>query len=241
MRSVRLQLLVTFIATAVAAGMLLHRGPPPSMDLFDAAYYGDTAQVLRHIQWGSDLDQAFPVFYGRDAPIAITPLYMAWDSRQPEMIEFLYAHGSREYGIRWRHNRAWWWLLPRELNKAAKGQVRVGPHNNTMWPRNAARSIVGWLSDRQVAVLRVEVFLPGARFGDETLGPLGRCVTPRRLDGERWADFVERVNAGAAEYIHSFTWAEKDTGLRDREPYFAFLLISRMEYESPLPGDLDVE
>jgi len=54
MKSVKLQLLVTLAATAVAAGVFIHRGPPPSMDLTVAVRDGIADQVKRNIRWGAE-------------------------------------------------------------------------------------------------------------------------------------------------------------------------------------------
>ena len=52
MKSIRLQLLVTLVAVAVAAGIFIHRGLPPKTTLFHTAYHGDVEQALRSIAWG---------------------------------------------------------------------------------------------------------------------------------------------------------------------------------------------
>lgn len=51
MRSVRMQLLVTLLATAVAAALLIHRGLPPEMDVLDALTMERNDQVRRYINW----------------------------------------------------------------------------------------------------------------------------------------------------------------------------------------------
>jgi len=54
MKSVKLQLLVTLAATVVAAGVLIHRGLPPRLNLYDAVNRGDIVQARRALAWGTD-------------------------------------------------------------------------------------------------------------------------------------------------------------------------------------------
>jgi len=54
MRSTPLQLLVTFIAAAVAAGLFVHRGLPPEKGLFTAVTDGDRTEMARSVRWGAD-------------------------------------------------------------------------------------------------------------------------------------------------------------------------------------------
>lgn len=55
MKSVRLQLLVTLATTLIAAGLFVHRGPPPSKSLRDAVFEDDLTQAERSVRWGASV------------------------------------------------------------------------------------------------------------------------------------------------------------------------------------------
>jgi ankyrin repeat protein len=52
MKSIRLQLLVTVLAIAVATGFLVRRGLPPSDGILDAIRNGDIGKTKRSLNWG---------------------------------------------------------------------------------------------------------------------------------------------------------------------------------------------
>jgi len=86
MKSVRLQLLVTLMAAAAAAGILIHRGPLPSMSFPQAVILADLAEIGRHVRWGLDLNGC--TRSGR------TPLGVAVTARQTEVVKLLLALGA---------------------------------------------------------------------------------------------------------------------------------------------------
>ncbi len=242
MKSVKLQLLVTLVAVAVAAGFFICRGLPPETMLHDAAYYGDAEQALRNIAWGVDADCAWPVEVdGDDLTLAITPLWQAWDGAELEMMELLHQQGARDYGIRWHERRNWEQLLPPGLRR----QGLVFPdlvYGSSVWSRPGALQVIGWLSEREVAVVSVDVFRKRASRVFEPVDDEGvRWLAGERSPGEAWAAFVKRTNSLAATYIRSFAWSEKETEHGGREPYFALLVISRREYESPAADEEGAE
>jgi len=57
MRSTPLQLLVTFIAAGVAAGIFIHCGPLPEKSLFHAVSDADRTEIVRCLRWGADLNE----------------------------------------------------------------------------------------------------------------------------------------------------------------------------------------
>jgi len=92
MKSVRLQLLVTLVATAVAAGMFIHRGLPPGMGIQAGARRaslgspspaGNIGTVRRNIRWGVDVNAKD--HDGR------TPLHYVWNR---DIAELLIAKGA---------------------------------------------------------------------------------------------------------------------------------------------------
>jgi Ankyrin repeats (3 copies) len=101
MKSIRAQLLVTLVATAVAAGFFAYKGLPPSVDFLEAVgirmlYYPDGTsywcpsprdlrQIERNIRWSEDVDS---MAYGG------TPLRWAVMWGDVELAEMLIAHGA---------------------------------------------------------------------------------------------------------------------------------------------------
>jgi len=61
MKSVRLQLLVTLLAAAVAAGFFIHRGPLPTTSWTDAIYAVDAEALKRNLRWGVDPNALYPM------------------------------------------------------------------------------------------------------------------------------------------------------------------------------------
>jgi ankyrin repeat protein len=86
MKSIRSQLLVTLVATAVAAGFFIYRGLPPMWPTCIVAQIGDTEAVQRHIRWGVN------VTTWRDAE-ETTVLHWAACSRHADVVELLLAEG----------------------------------------------------------------------------------------------------------------------------------------------------
>jgi ankyrin repeat protein len=123
MKSIRAQLLVTLLATAVAAGMLIYRGPPPEKLLWRAVLDNDARQVRRILKWTSDADSAwwpmcetpmrFAISLGHKevvvallgSPNGLTrldrpaegfpPVWFAASLGNREMLEFLIANGAK--------------------------------------------------------------------------------------------------------------------------------------------------
>ncbi len=85
MKSVRLQLLVTLVATAVAAGIFIHRGPPPRTSRMAAVSASDIRELRRHIGWcGID---------GKDAQ-GHTALHLAVSFGREDLTAFLVSEGA---------------------------------------------------------------------------------------------------------------------------------------------------
>lgn len=86
MKSIRSQLLVTLVATAVAAGTSIHHGPLPDMNLHQAAESGNVIQIKRNIRWGQDVNVR--AFSGH------TPLHWAACGEHLRAVRFLIAEGA---------------------------------------------------------------------------------------------------------------------------------------------------
>ncbi len=56
MKSIRLQLLITLLATAVVAGVFAIRGLPPTASILRGASRKDVEAVRRCIRWGADIE-----------------------------------------------------------------------------------------------------------------------------------------------------------------------------------------
>jgi len=69
MKSVKLQLLVTFLAVAATVAIFALKGPPPTMMTREAVIRNDVVQVRRNLAWVADANA--PDEYG------VTPLYWA--------------------------------------------------------------------------------------------------------------------------------------------------------------------
>ena len=54
MKSIRLQLLVTLVATVLVAGVFVAKGLPPSVAAMDAVMARDVGQLCRYLNWGGD-------------------------------------------------------------------------------------------------------------------------------------------------------------------------------------------
>ena len=63
MKSIRLQLLVTLVATVVAAALLIHRGPPPGYGNMFMKVEVVRRSMRRSIRWGVDMN-ARDSFFG---------------------------------------------------------------------------------------------------------------------------------------------------------------------------------
>jgi Ankyrin repeats (3 copies)/Ankyrin repeat len=86
MKSIRMQLLVTLLATAVAAGFFVYRGLPPSGDFRWAVAKRDLPTVRRFLKWrvpAYDTGCETPMFDAiRSGP----------DRGREELVELLYVH-----------------------------------------------------------------------------------------------------------------------------------------------------
>lgn len=80
MRSTRLQLLVTLLATLLAAGLLIHRGLPPSRDIFDACQADDVTQGRRAARWGTVYNNYGKDYSGRTYWTALSLVVYAADA-----------------------------------------------------------------------------------------------------------------------------------------------------------------
>ena len=118
MKSVRLQLLVTLVATVVVAGVFAIRGLPPRVCIFANAARGDVAAVQRHIWWGVDVNVnndygMTPLHFGYDEDTAAlhiakgadvnakdnkgrTPLAVALAEGHGDVADLLRRHGAKE-------------------------------------------------------------------------------------------------------------------------------------------------
>ena len=118
MKSVRLQLLVTLVATVVVAGVFAIRGLPPGMDILEAAGRDDVGAVRRNIRWGVDVNVnndygMTPLHFGYDEDTAAlhiakgadvnakdnkgrTPLTLATEKGHTDIADFLRRHGAKE-------------------------------------------------------------------------------------------------------------------------------------------------
>jgi ankyrin repeat protein len=116
MKSIRAQLLVTLVATAVAAGFFVYRGLPPGVHLFDGAVTDDVDAVRRSICWGVDVNAGdrfglSPLHLASSRDIAVLliaggadvnvranngvmPLHLATISQREGVAELLIAHGA---------------------------------------------------------------------------------------------------------------------------------------------------
>jgi ankyrin repeat protein len=86
MKSIHLQLLVTLVATAVAAGFLVYRGLPPEIGLFEIADKGDIEAARRSIVWGADVNAKR--WDGQ------TPLHLVVSHARVDLTAFLIAEGA---------------------------------------------------------------------------------------------------------------------------------------------------
>lgn len=84
MRSVRLQLLVTLAATAVAAGFFIHRGPPPKQGVWEAVFDENWCQLGRLVRWHARV-RTYP---GSD----ITPIQCRMKYGSREITAFLFRY-----------------------------------------------------------------------------------------------------------------------------------------------------
>lgn len=88
-RSVKLQLLVTFLAVvtsgALVAGLLLSFGPWPTKHFLSAILDYDHEQIVRHLRWGADPNTS--ILRGR-------LLHYAVNKRDAEMVEMLISYGA---------------------------------------------------------------------------------------------------------------------------------------------------
>lgn len=95
MRSTRIQLLLTLLATALAAGLLLHRGLPPGKFVNEAIGHGDVGQVRRYLAWTlpphvEEVTSGTAIYR-----LGFTPLHSAIIAENEEMVVLLAAR--REY------------------------------------------------------------------------------------------------------------------------------------------------
>ena len=88
MKSVRLQLLVTLLATVVVAGVFATRGLPPGMGIGNMAYAGNVGAVRRSIRWGADVNGKGKGYGGW------TPLHYAAYGGQKDVAKLLIAKGA---------------------------------------------------------------------------------------------------------------------------------------------------
>lgn len=86
MKSIRAQLLVTLVATAVAAGSFVYRGLPPETDIFDGAVTDDVGAVRRSICWGVDVNAK--------SKWGMTPLHWAATQGLNDVATLLIARGA---------------------------------------------------------------------------------------------------------------------------------------------------
>jgi hypothetical protein len=87
MRSTRVQLLVSLLAALVAAGFLIHRGPPPRGDFRWAVLQKDLASVTRCARW-----HVPPYDTGCETPM-VDAVWWGAHERRCEIVEVLYVHG----------------------------------------------------------------------------------------------------------------------------------------------------
>ena len=115
MRSIRLQLLVTLIATLVAAGFLVHRGPPPAQSIVDAVRYSTAGRVHRCLDWGvdpnikTDMNFSAPTrkssggWYTTFAMAGYTrPLILAAQGAREDVVQLLIQHGADVNASSWK-------------------------------------------------------------------------------------------------------------------------------------------
>ena len=242
MRSTRWQLLATLLATVLAAGAFVHRGPPPNVDLWTAAYDGDIGEAERQLAWGADVDQIDMRDFNDSVTIAMTPLWCAWNSGDgEEMMDFLYRRGAREYGIRWSRPGYWMGLLPFDRRSFEVEREDL----LTVWSRQEALQLIPWFADYRIAVISVAVCAPydgashgwgGIRFRAMTGEPY-QWVAPKKPASQSWHDFAADTHARAADFIRGFAWPEDDEARTEGETYFCFVPASELEYGLPLDED----
>lgn len=63
MRSTRMQLLVTLLAAAIAAGLFIHHGLPPQESAYEGLYANDVSYIRRCLAWGIDANMKTPILY----------------------------------------------------------------------------------------------------------------------------------------------------------------------------------
>lgn len=88
MKSVRLQLLVTF-AGVLTAALFLSKGLPPECDLHLAAQNGDEVQARRALNWGFPVDGD-----NSTGTLRQTPLHLAAFNGQKQVAMLLIIHGA---------------------------------------------------------------------------------------------------------------------------------------------------
>ena len=89
MKSVRLQLLVTLVAVAVAGGMLVSLGVPPGQSYVSSLHLGDYDGVRRSLRWGADPNEDFDQW-----PFPSRPLDIAVSRRYEAMVLLLIERGA---------------------------------------------------------------------------------------------------------------------------------------------------
>ncbi len=90
------------------------------------------------------------------------------------------------------------------------------------WPRDAAMSVISYLSQLGIAVIGGEIWLPTKPGPTIPMPYFYGWDSGSRNDNESWNEYVVRANEVAKEYVTSFEWAEEDTNHAELLPYFNF-------------------
>src|SRR5215470_5002937 len=108
-----------------------------------------------------------------------------------------------------------YWALPESLQIAA-----YSADGEYAWPREQAIVVVQCLTERDCAVVGVDVWL-ATEVGPTIPTPvIYGWEGDSRRPPESWTQYVQRVNARAGDYIAAFAWHPQDGKHRLDVPYF---------------------
>ena len=182
MKSVKLQLLVTLVAVAVAAGFFIHRGLPPSGQRWWSVLHDtDTDRLLRHLRWGVHVDtltsgsqtqlhEAARYNYIRAAEVLIdlgasvdardgsgdTPLHIAASRGNDQVIEMLLDSGA-DVNSQARVFSPLWRAMKTGKRDTAKLLLRRGAKPDSLVTRLHIAAFLGQLDEAKRLVAAGEI------------------------------------------------------------------------------------
>ena len=109
--------------------------------------------------------------------------------------------------------------MPIPVPDELRANAYFARNGEAAWARDDALRVIRWAAEIRLPVLGVEIWIPTTP-GPTIPTPFFYTFGSKPIQGESKAQFENRANREAADYVQSFEWDPQDTTHHGIEPFF---------------------